>query len=275
MSFEYPEARLLAAQLDETIKGKKIESYDLRDYEKIHRIGFINRDLDGFKRLLGRRVEGVGSRGNTIRVRLDSEMNLLLALEYGGVILYHQAGDEVKYHLRLGFSGCDSLTVRLTSMGVIYAAHNDQLDDVYIYRRDYRGAPSPVDLTPERFAELITSKATQLKPLLVSKDAIITGLNNSAFQDVFFRAGIHPSRKSSQLSHDQINAFYSAIKTLIEERLRLGGKEEVVDLFGNRGGYIPAMGPKMKDRDCPRCGVKTEKMALGGGRVYFCPGCQK
>ena len=275
MSFEYPEARLLATQLGTTIKGKTIESYDLRDYEKIHRIGFINRNLDDFKRLIGRRVEGAGSSGNTIRMRLDGGMNLLLAPEYGGVILYHRAGDEAKYHMRLGFSGGDSLTVRLTSMGVIYAASDDQLDGVYIYKRDYRGAPSPVDLTSERFAELITSKATQLKPLLVGKDAIMTGLSNSAFQDVLYRAGIHPRRRSSELSPDQINALYSAIQTLIEERLRLGGKEEIIDLFGKRGGYTPVMGPNMKDSECTRCGAKVEKMALGGGQVYYCPGCQK
>jgi formamidopyrimidine-DNA glycosylase len=275
MSFEYPEARLLATQLDTTIKGKTIESYDLRDYEKIHRIGFINRNLDDFKRLIGRRVEGAGSSGNTIRMRLDGGMSLLLAPEYGGVILYHRAGDEAKYHMRLGFSGGDSLTVRLTSMGVIYAASDDQLDGVYIYKRDYRGAPSPVDLTSERFADLITSKATQLKPLLVGKDAIMTGLSNSAFQDVLYRAGIHPRRRSSELSPDQINALYSAIQTLIGERLRLGGKEEIIDLFGKRGGYTPVMGPNMKDSKCSRCGAKVEKMALGGGQVYHCPGCQK
>jgi formamidopyrimidine-DNA glycosylase len=276
MSFEYPEARLLAGQLDETVKGKTVEPYDLKDYEKMRRIGFINRDLGDFKRLVGRRVEGVGSSGNTIRVRLEGEMNLLLALEYGGVLLYHRSGDDVpKYHLRLGFAGGDSLTVRLTSMGIIYAAHDDQLDGVYIYRRDYRGVPSPVDLTRERFTEFITSKATQLKPLLVGKDAVMTGLSNSAFQDVLYRAGIHPRRKSSGLTPGEVAALYSALNTLVEERLRLGGKEEVIDLFGRHGGYTPTLGPNMKDRDCPRCGGKVEKMALGGGHVYYCPGCQK
>ncbi|OGD58091.1 hypothetical protein A3K78_00540 [Candidatus Bathyarchaeota archaeon RBG_13_52_12] len=274
MSFEYPEARLLAGQLDATIKGKKIESYDLKDYEKIHRIGFINRDLDDFKRLVGRTVMGAGSSGNTIRVRLDNGMNLLLAPEYGGVILYHRAGDDAKYHLRIGFTGGDSLTVRLISMGVIYAADDDQLDGVYIYRRDYRGASSPGDLTPERFTELITAKATQLKPLLVGKNAAVSGLSNSAYQDVLYRAGIHPRRKSSELSSNQINALYDAVKALIEERLRQGGKDEILDLFGKKGGYTPVMGPNMKDRLCPRCGAKVERTALGGGQVHYCPGCQ-
>lgn len=275
MSFEYPEAKLLAGQLDATIKGKKIESYDLKDYEKIHRIGFINRNLDDFKLLVGRTVIGAESSGNTIRMRLDSGMNLLLAPEYGGVILYHRAEDDAKYHLRIGLTGGDSLTVRLISMGVIYAADDDQLDSIYIYKRDFLGAPSPGDLMPQRFTELITAKATQLKPLLVGKNAVVSGLSNSAFQDVLYRAGIYPRRKSSELSSDQIKSLYDAVKTLIEERLRLGGKDEILDLFGKRGGYTPVMGPNMRDRLCPRCGAKVDKIALGGGQVYYCPGCQK
>jgi hypothetical protein len=71
MSFEYPEAKILAAQLDETLKGKTIESYDLTDYEKLQRIGFLNRNLDDFRQLVGRRVLGTASSGNTIRVRLE------------------------------------------------------------------------------------------------------------------------------------------------------------------------------------------------------------
>jgi formamidopyrimidine-DNA glycosylase len=275
MSFEYPEAKILAAQLDETLKGKIIESYDLRDYEKLQRIGFLNRNLDDFRQLVGRRVLGAGSSGNTIRVQLDGAMNFMLAPEYGGVILYHKAGEEVKYHILLRFAGGDSLTVRLTSMGLVYAARDEQLDGLYMYKRDYLGAPNPVDLSAKQFSELVAGRGTQLKPIIVGKDAVMTGLSNSAFQDVLWRAGVHPHRKASELTPAQLDALFSAIKDLVEERLRLGGKDEVVDLFGKPGGYTPKMGPNMKDLRCPRCGVPVEKMAHGGGQVYFCPGCQK
>jgi formamidopyrimidine-DNA glycosylase len=275
MSFEYPEAKILAAQLDETLKGKTIESYDLRDYEKLQRIGFLNRNLDDFRQLVGRRVLGTASSGNTIRVRLDGGMNFILAPEYGGVILYYEAGGEAKYHILLRFSSGDSLTIRLTSMGLVYAARDDQLEGLYIYKRDYMGAPNPVDLTAKQFKELVALKGMQLKPLLVGKDAVMTGLSNSAFQDVLWRAGIHPHRKASELTPTQLDSLYSAIKSLVEERLRLGGKDEVVDLFGRPGGYTPKIGPRMKDRTCPRCGTRVEKMAHGGGQVYYCPKCQK
>jgi len=275
VSIEYPEARILAKQLDETIKSRRIESYDLKDYEKLIRIGFINKNLDDFKQLVDRSVEGAGSSGNTIRVKLDGGMNLMLAPEYGGVVLYHPNGEEARHHLRVDFAGGDSLTVRLTSMGLVYAARDEQLPGLYMYKRDYLGAPNPLDLTEEQFRKLVTSQRTQLKPILVGKDAVVTGLSNSAFQDIIWRAGIHPHRKASELTPTQAYALYPAMRGLVEERLHLGGKDEFVDLFGKQGGYTPKMGPSMKDAECPRCGVKVEKMAHGGGQVYYCPGCQK
>jgi formamidopyrimidine-DNA glycosylase len=275
VSFEYPEAKILSAQLDETLKGKTIESYDLKDYEKLQRIGFLNRNLDDFKMLVGRHVLGAESRGNTILVRLEGGVNFMLAPEYGGVILYHEAGMDANYHMLLRFSGGDSLTVRLTSMGLIYAAHDEELAGLYMYKRDYLGAPNPVDVSAEHFKELVSIRGTQLKPILVGKDAIMTGLSNSAFQDILWQAGIHPHRKASGLTSAQLDSLYSAIKGLIEERLSLRGKDEVVDLFGRPGDYTPKMGPNMKDKHCPRCGASVEKMSHGGGQVYFCPGCQK
>ncbi|MBE0633410.1 hypothetical protein IH574_02470, partial [Candidatus Bathyarchaeota archaeon] len=98
MSIELPEARILAEQLEESLVGKVIEAYDLRDVERMMRIGFVNKDLSDFQPILGRSVESVVSRGNTIRVRLSDSMNLLLAPEYGGVITFVDSGEAPKYH---------------------------------------------------------------------------------------------------------------------------------------------------------------------------------
>jgi formamidopyrimidine-DNA glycosylase len=61
---------------------------------------------------------------------------------------------------------------------------------------------------------------------------------------------------------------------MLQERIRLKGKDQFYDLYGNQGGYTPAMGPNMKGRHCPICGTPIEKLNLGGGQVYFCPKCQ-
>jgi len=280
MSIELPEAQILAKQMSKELLKKQIKSFHLQDYQKLQRIGFINKDVKAFDQLVNRKIESIISRGNVIRVKLDLGLNLVLAPEYGGRILYHTSGNTVpnKYHLKLNFNDDTSLTVALTGMGVIQTLKDDELERSYVYKRDFSEVTSPIDereFTFERFSKQLADKKVNIKSSLVGKDAVIVGLSNSAFQDILFRTKIHPKRKASELSEDERHALYDAIKVMISKRIRLCGKDEFVDLYGNQGRYTPAMGPNMKGKTCVVCGTSIEKLGLGGGHVYFCPKCQK
>lgn len=280
MSIELPEAQILFKQMNEELRGKQIWTCQLQDYQKLQRIGFINKSLSDFDTLAGGRIESVVSRGNVIRVKLDNGMNLLLAPEYGGRILYHIKGSSVpaKFHLKLGFSEGTALTVALTGMGVIQALKDDELENSYVYKRDFLSTvPSPIDekeFTFEQFAKNLTDKNVNIKSALVGKDAVIVGLSNSAYQDIIYRARIHPKRKASALTESEKRALYNAIKLVVQKRIQSGGKNQFVDLYGKQGNYTPAMGPNMKEQTCPTCGTKVEKLSLGGGQTYYCPKCQ-
>ena len=277
MSIELPEARILADQLDGALKGKTVDSYDLKDVERMMRIGFINKDVFEFDILIGKTVENATSRGNVIRVRLTDATNLLLAPEYGGVITFLPDGGKVpKYHLRLDFTDGSKLTTRITSMGLIYAVKDENLADSYMFNRDFLNGVSPDEpaYTWDWFKETFGGLNRQPKPLLVGKDAHLIGISNATFQDVIYRAGVHPKRRVSDLSENELSGLYVNIKLVIDERLRLKGKHQFVDIHGERGSYVPAMGPNMKDRSCPKCGSLIQKLAHGGGHVYLCPTCQ-
>ena len=279
MSVEIPEASILAGQMNEELPGKRIAACNMRDYERMQRIGFMNKDLRDYDRLVDGVVESAVSRGNTIHVKLDNGMNMVITPEYGGVVLYHASSESLpkKYHLKVDFDDGTALTVRLTSMGVISAVDDSGLPDSYVYRRDFSEKASPMEegFTFERFTELVSDRSRQLKQVLVGKEAVLVGLSNSAFQDVIYRAGLHPKRRASDLSDDERRALFEAINLLIGERLRLGGKDKFQDIYGKKGRYVPAMGPNMKGRECPTCGTAIEKINHGGGQVYLCPECQK
>ena len=277
MSIESPEARILADQLDDALRGKTVESYDLKDVELMMRIGFINKDVFEFDILLGKTIKGATSRGNVIRVKFTNTTNLILAPEYGGVLTFLPTEGKVpKYHLRLDFTDSSKLTIRITSMGLIYALKDEKLADSYMYKRDFLNGVSPdePEYTWDWFKETIGGLNRQLKPLLVGKDAPLIGISNATFQDVIYRACVHPKRKVSDLSEGELRGLYDNIKLVIEERLRLKGKHQFVDINGERGRYVAAMGPNMKDRSCPKCGTAIQKLAHGGGHVYLCPICQ-
>jgi formamidopyrimidine-DNA glycosylase len=278
MSVELAEAEILAAQINEALAGKKVSGHEIMDSEKLQRIGFMNRDLADYGILDGETILGAESSGNTVHLRLSGDANLVISPEYGGRVQYHEAGEKhPSYHLKLGFTDGSALTIRLTNMGVVSAAMTGELEKRYTYRRDFKGAASPgsPEFTYKYFRDSFSGQNRALKPLLVGKDAVVVGVSNSAFQDIIYRAGLHPKRKASSLTEEETLGLYDAIRALVEERLSLGGKDAWTDLHGKRGGYTPMMGPNMKDGSCPRCGAAIQRIAHGGGHVYLCPGCQK
>ncbi len=280
MSIELPEAHILAEQMNKKLVGKEIVSFHLQNHEKMQRLGFITKEPSAFEALIGGRIETVVTRGNVIRVGLSNGWNLVLAPEYGGTILYHTRDCENsgKFHLELKFTDNSRLTVTLTGMGVIQALKDEDLGKSYVYRRDFSSTASPMDakeFTFERFSKQLSKQNVNVKNVLVGKDAIIVGLSNSAFQDMLFRAGIHPKRKAASLTEKERHRLYNAIETVIQARIQAGGKTQFQDLHGKQGAYTPAMGPNMKAKPCQTCGTKVEKLTLGGGQTYYCPTCQK
>jgi formamidopyrimidine-DNA glycosylase len=279
MSVELAEAKILADQINKELKGKCVKSCILQNYERLQKIGMLNKDLTSFDKLVDGKFESAISRGNVIRVKFDNGMNLIIGPEYGGAIFYHADEKTVpkKFHLKIDFLDGTLLTVRLTSMGIIKALKDDELESSYVFKRDFnseRLSPLEEEFTVERFSKLLANKNKMLKAVLVGKDAVVVGLSNSAFQDIIYRAKLHPKRKTSELTTKEKQRLYEAIQLVINERIRLNGKDQFCDLYGNQGGYEPAMGPNMKQKNCPECGTPIEKLSHGGGHVYLCPTCQ-
>lgn len=279
VSIELPEARILSEQMNRELLGKTVKAYHLQDYERLQKIGFINKDIKSFDQLVNRKVESIISRGNAILVKLDNGVNIILCPEYGGEIFYHSSEATIpeKFHLRIDFRDNTALTARLTSMGGIYVLKDSDLINSYVFKRDFNfEILSPVDkeFTLEHFSKLLASRSRALKSVLVGKDAVVVGLSNSAFQDIIYRAKLHPKRKASELKMDEQKALYDAIKLVLRERIRLNGKNQFFDLYRKQGGYTPAMGPNMKEQNCPTCGTPVEQLSIGGGQVFLCPKCQ-
>ena len=280
MSIDLPEAHILAKQMNAELLGKQIQTSQLQNYEKLQRIGFVNREISAFNVLNGGKIESVLSRGNVIRVKLDNGSNLILSPEYGGKVLYHSKEKiaPAKVHLRLCFTDNTTLTVALAGMGVIQALKDSELENSYVYKRDFSTTVSPTDATEFTlacFSKGLSGKNVNIKAALVGKGALVVGLSNSAFQDIIYRAGIHPKRKASSLTESEQHALYDATKLVINERINSGGKDQFTDLYGKQGNFTPQMGPNMRDKTCKKCGAKIGMLSLGGGQTYYCATCQK
>jgi formamidopyrimidine-DNA glycosylase len=198
VSIELPEALILARQMNEALAGKRVASCDLREAARLRRSGFVNQDERAFDALAGCRVREVVSRGNTILVRFDGALNLIVAPEYGGIVPFHaaavgagsSAGDRAavglrsKYHLKVSFDDESALTVRLTGMGGIQVYADNNIENSYMYRRDFLGAADPLDdaaMPESELARRLAGEGRTLKAVLLGKGAIVVGISNAAF----------------------------------------------------------------------------------------------
>ena len=280
VSVELPEAQILTEQMTQTLLAKKIKSYDIKDSAKLQKIGFMNKKLKDYARLVGCKVKEVTYRGNTIRIQMNKKMNLILCPDYGAKILFHKSEETLpkKHHLKIEFTDGMFLTIRQTGMGLVYSATDQEVKDLYVIKRDFSDVPSPVgehDFTFERFTELLDAKGQNIKAAIVGKTAVVVGLSNAAFQEIIYKAGIHPKRNTSTLTEDEKHDVFDSMKHILNERICSGGKDNWTNLFGENGRHTPVMGPNMKGKNCPACSAPIEKIAHGGGQVYFCPRCQK
>jgi formamidopyrimidine-DNA glycosylase len=278
MSIELPEAKIITDQMNQQALGKYVESCQTRESKGLQRIGMLESDLTVFNQLVGTKIEQIISRGNVILIKFDNKKDLVIGLEYGGKLFYHKNPNDVsRFHLKIDFTDNTSLTIRLTSMGVIQLLNDDNLNNSYIYKRDFdftKLSSLDDDFTIQRFSKMFSELNKVLKTVLVGKDAIVVGISNSTFQDILYRARLHPKRKASELSEDETQKLYYAIKFVVNERIRLNGKEDFQDIYQKHGRYTPSMGPNMKDQNCPECGTVIQKLSHGGGHIYLCPSCQ-
>ena len=122
--------------------------------------------------------------------------------------------------------------------------------------------------------EAIASGNKTVKGIL-TQDQMIPGLGNAIAQDIMFKAGLHPKQPLEALQKNHVEKLHRAILETLKEAIRLGGRNDEYDLYGDRGGYVRLMDKKAVGHPCPECGTRIEKTAYLGGACYFCPSCQR
>jgi len=95
-----------------------------------------------------------------------------------------------------------------------------------------------------------------------------------AAQDILWTAKIHPKRKMSTLSEDELKEMYKSLKNVLMDMMVQGGRDTERDLFGNHGGYKTILSKKTVGKPCPICNTIIKKEAYLGGSIYYCPSCQ-
>ncbi len=274
---ELPEAVAIAAQLNRTIKGKRIVECNTGD--SVHKWVFYKpsrEKLEGL--LLKKNIKEVTSLGRGIHIGLELNQALVVD-EFGGKLLYHDPGTMLPeiYHLFLKFEDDSFLTVAIQGWGFI-STLKEWEQTKWTRLRANAISPADASFTVKRFiglCEHYEDKEKDSVKTFFTNGKSVAGIGNAYLQDILFRAKLSPKRKIADISSEEKKALYSAVKDTIKQAIRQNGRTSERDIFDKPGKYRPIMDRQAKDKPCPNCGTAIQKISYLGGSCYICPSCQK
>ena len=274
--FEISECLVLANQMNETIKGKRIKEGSLGNSP--HKFVWYNRSHAEFRELTyGKTVGEARTQGRWLMVPIEPGYTLVIG-ECGGKLLYHQPGSKLpkKYHLYLTFDDDSLLTLTTQMWGAMELYRSgDEKDREYI--KDMRPTPLDDEFTFDYFRNLLNNLVAGKKrsaKALLTQDQIIPGLGNAIAQDILFLSHLHPRHPISDLSGEQREVLFNQIVGTVNEIIDQGGRYDETDLYNQPGGYVRMMDKNAVGRPCPRCSGEVKKIQYLGGSCYVCSSCQ-
>lgn len=106
----------------------------------------------------------------------------------------------------------------------------------------------------------------------------LAGVGNIYANDALFLSAIHPTRKASSLTQDEVTKLFAAIEFVLQKGIDAGGASDVnyLNVEGGKGSYQNHFQVYKKNgKPCPNCGTAIEKIFLAGRGTFFCPVCQR
>ncbi len=198
---EIPESKVLAGQINDTIKGKKITNV-VAGYSP-HRFAWLSGGPEDYPPLLvGKRVLESTAYGGMVEVQVE---DVRLVFSDGTNLRYFQEGEKLpkKHQLLLTFEDGSSLTGSVQMYGTLWLLKEGQKES---YNEIAREKPNPLtDAFDGPYFDALLREAEgklSAKEFLATKQRI-PGLGNGVLQDILFRSGVHPRRKIATLDSDE------------------------------------------------------------------------
>ncbi len=235
----------------------------------------VVRDLTGAgfeKSLAGARVAAVARRGKFLVFTLPYESRtLFLAINpklSGRLQLADPAAKRLRRtHVLFNFIGGNQLRyLDQKQMGQLYLTAD--LEAV----PGYGGmGPEPFEVTLEQFRERLKPYRGEIKGVL-TRGEFVAGIGNAYADEILWAARLHPYRKRTQLTAQEIERLFNAMQSTLHQ---------AVDRVRTEMGENIELKPReflsvhMKTgQPCPRCGTPISLVGANQRITNFCRTCQ-
>lgn len=264
---ELPEVETIKRELEKAVLGKKIIEVC------VHNPAVIRQpSMDKFKKgLEGTTIKNILRKAKVLILELSNGKSLVIHLKMTGQLIYPGDGKKA----RVSFHLSDGKILDFNDQRLF--AELRLLDDWRSLKFIQGLGPEPFDLTIGRFKNMLSTKRTKIKPLLMDQ-TFISGIGNLYTAEALFRAKIHPERPAASLSDKEKEILFKEIKDTLNEAIKYKGSsvDQYVQLSGEAGDYVKYH--KVYDREgkpCLICKTPIKRIALGGRGTYFCRKCQR
>lgn len=266
---ELPEVETVVRALHGPLVGQTI--LEIRNYWPRQ----ISPDLDEFQaRIHGKQITAVERRAKYIVISLTEGETMIIHLRMSGHLSVVDKSEPPQKYVHTIFELANGQELRFRNprkFGRVYLVK--EKDEIL-----GKLGPEPLepDFTVDVLAQRINGRNRPLKPLLLDQ-TILAGVGNIYADEAAFDAGLHPERRVSSLTLDEIAALHHAIqKVLILGIEREGASiSNYVKPDGSKGEMQHAVKVfRRTGEPCYHCGTPIERIRLGGRSTHFCPNCQ-
>jgi len=271
---EIPEGMVLAEQLGQSVRGKKIDKVSV--LQSPHKFAWFQGDPQRYPQMLeGQQVGEARSFGSHVEFKAGEAS---LAVSEGATWGFYPAGEKLpaKHQLLLEFEDGSALCLTIRMYGGILCFRAGEAENQYYLMAREKPSPLSQAFDFKRFEGLFQAEDAaklSVKALLATEQRI-PGLGNGCLQDILFFAGLHPKRKAGTLNEEDKQALFRSLKNTLQEMAAKGGRDTEPDLFGKAGGYVTRCSKNSVGQPCAVCGSLIVKESYMGGSVYYCPVCQ-
>lgn len=264
---ELPEVETIKRELKKTVLGKKIVGVYVY-HPKVIREPAVGKFKKGLE---GATIKNILRKAKVLILELSNGKSLVIHLKMTGQLVYPGNGKTSRVSFRLSDG--------------IFLDFNDQRLFAELRLRDnwkdlefIQGlGPEPFEISVEQFKQMLYSKKTKIKPLLMDQ-TFISGIGNLYAAEVLFRARIHPQRPAVSLLDKEKELLFKEIKGTLSEAIKYKGSsvDQYVQLSGEAGDYVKYHRVYAREgKPCVVCKTPIKRISLGGRGTYFCPQCQK
>ncbi len=264
---EIPDLEAIRGFLNQRLPGVRIERAEFL-IPVVFRV-----PKEEFVRTLEGNVFGETQRhGKFLILALESDDLLVINPMLTGRFQYLQPEEKRRARTCLVLSLANGWELRYADdrvMGKVYLLPRERLHELPQFEEM---GPDALAISREEFSERIRRFRGQIKNILVNY-RFVAGIGNAYSDEILFAARLHPYRKRTSLSDDEIERLYEALgkvfawaTPLVAEQMReeLNYEERRDFLKIHRRGGEP----------CPVCGTRITEITAGQRITNFCRNCQ-